>query len=311
MERPMWDLLEAMTQMWVKYESDGKFPPITVSPSEITETKVKMNWTSSSQFFTALMMIAPVLENWLEIEVIWDLVSKPYIDLTINELSKFWAIVENQNYKKFIVKPSKYKARELLVEWDASALSYIANYIVLHWWEIKIENIWKNSKQWDYKYLDTLKIFWLRYETDWETTTMKAPWIKNTNLSEYNNHEIDFENMPDTSMSYMSLATFLPWKTKITWLQTLNLKECKRIDAMRDELKKLWVEVESDEKSIVVWEIKEFPKEKIDIETYNDHRIAMVFGTLNTYIWNLNILNPKCVEKTYPEFWNDLEKLGK
>lgn len=308
-ERPMWDLLDALKQMWVRFESSWNFPPIKVYPSKVKANKVKMNGTSSSQFFTALMMIAPVLKEGLEIEVIWDLVSKPYIDLTINEMSKFWVDVENQAYRKFIIKPWEYKPWELIVEGDASALSYIANFIVLHGWEIKINNIGLNSKQWDYKYLDTLKIFWLRYTSDGIYTILQASWIKNINLDTYKNHTIDFENMPDVSMSYMSLAVFLPWDTRITWLQTLNFKECKRIDAMKNELQKLWVEVSSDEKSITIWELKSFPNNKIDIETYNDHRIAMVFWILGSYIWKLDVLNPPCVEKTYPSFWEDLEKL--
>ncbi len=317
LQRPMGDLFDALWQLWVKFESSWKLPPIKVYPSDIKTNKIKMNWTSSSQFFTAILQIAPVLENGLEIEVIWDLVSKPYIDLTINELRKFWSYVENQDHKYFKILPQKYNPWKLLVEWDASALSYIACFCALHGWTIKIENIGSNSKQWDYKFLDEMKIFWLSYESDGETTIIKAPWIKNIDLNKYRDYKVDFENMPDASMSFMIMSIFLPGKTLITWLQTLNLKECLRIDAMRDELRKIWVQVESDEKSITIWKIPSDYEQKyssttnkINIETYNDHRIAMCFGTLNTFIWGLNILNPNCVAKTYPKFWEDLEDLG-
>ena len=140
----------------------------------------------------------------------------------------------------------------------------------------------------------------------------------NHNTSQYKDYQIDFEDMPDVSMSFIIMSIFLPGTTTITWLKTLNLKECLRIDAMRDELRKIWVQVESDSDSIKIGEyktvgngLKPFPTEKINIETYNDHRIAMCFWTLNTFIWWLNILNPECVSKTYPEFWQDLEMLGK
>jgi 3-phosphoshikimate 1-carboxyvinyltransferase len=137
------------------------------------------------------------------------------------------------------------------------------------------------------------------------------------NISE----NINFEDMPDISMSFMSLAIFLPWKTKIIWLKTLNLKECKRIDVMKNELIKLWVEIDSDEESIEVWEY--FWKKwwtwffwiwKIKIETYNDHRIAMTFWVLKSYLEKkykekIKILNPDCVTKTYPNFWEDLREL--
>lgn len=305
--RPMWDLFDSLKQMWIKFEANWNFPPVKIFPSEITNNIIQMNWNVTSQFFTALLQIAPLLKNWLKIEVVWDLVSKPYIDLSINEINKFWVKIINNNYKSFSIDNQKYSPVNLIVEWDASALSYIANYIVLHWWKIRINNLWNNSKQWDYKYLEKLKHFWLKFSSDKDTTILEANWIQNTNI--HNLNIIDFEDMPDVSMSFMSLAIFIPWKTIITWLQTLNLKECKRLDVMKSELEKIWIEIKTTKNSIIIWKIIDFPKKTINIETYNDHRIAMVFWILNTYIWNLNILNPNCVNKTYPNFWKDLEKL--
>ncbi len=321
LQRPMWDLLDALKQLWVQFESNGDYPPIKIYPSELITNKIKMNGTLSSQFFTALLQIAPLLEKWLEIEVLGDLVSKLYIDITINEIKKFWGEVIHKDYKKFIVLPWKYNAQKLVVEWDASALSYIACFYALHWGKIKIGNLGSDTKQWDYKFLEVVKIFWLEFESDGKTTIIQAPWIKNIDLSQYRDYQIDFENMPDVSMSFMIMSLFLPWNTYITWLQTLNLKESKRIDAMKNELKKIWVQVQSDEKSISIWKIntssplapllkregKTEKGETINIETYNDHRIAMCFGILETYIGNLNILNPNCVSKTYPNFWKDLK----
>lgn len=314
MERPIRELIKWIEDLWVKIESNKLKAPLKIYPSDIKNTKIKMNWNSSSQFFTSLLQIWWKLENWLEIEVEGDLVSKPYIDITINEMKKFWVEVENQKYKYFKVKKQKYTAQKIKIEWDASALSYIANFVVLNSKKVEIDNLWKNTFQWDYNYLDKLKIFWIKYIWLDDKTILDHKATKDIFIDELK--EIDFEDMPDVSMSFMSLAIFIKWNTKITWIQTLNLKECKRIDAMRDELSKLWVVCKSDEKSIVIWEfskekfekiIKE--KKQIDIETYNDHRIAMVFWILNSYLWNLNILNPDCVNKTYPNFWKDLEKL--
>lgn len=310
LERPMGDLFDAIKQMWIKFESNGKLPPIKVFPSEITKNEITMNGTSSSQFFTALLQIAPCLEKWLILHVKWDLVSKPYIDLTINELRKFWVSVTNNDYKSFEILPQEYKTVDMEIEWDASAMSYFCAHSILHGNKFKISNIGNNSKQWDYKFLDALDIFGLKYKSDGISTIFQAPWIKNIDLEKFRDFEINFENMPDVSMTFMILSIFLPSKTHITWLQTLNLKECLRIDAMRDEIKKLGVEVTSDEKSITIWEFSWLSSNKpIDIETYNDHRIAMCFGILDTYIGWLNILNPDCVGKTYPKFWEDLKKL--
>ena len=133
LQRPMWDLLDSLKQLWVKFESSWNYPPIKIYPSELITNKIKMNWSVSSQFFTALLQIAPLLENWLEIEVLGDLVSKPYIDITISEIKKFWGEVINENYKKFIIKPWKYNPWKLVVEWDASALSYITLSLIHIW----------------------------------------------------------------------------------------------------------------------------------------------------------------------------------
>jgi len=315
LERPMWDLLDWIKQMWIKIESNNDFPPIKIFPSKITSNKIKMNWTSSSQYFTALLQVWAFIEWWLEIEVIWDLVSKPYIDLSIEELRKFWIKVENLNYEKFIIPNQKIiNPNFLQIEWDASALSYIANYVVLENEKIEVTNIWNKSKQWDYKYLDILKkYFWLNLVLGENNTLLDL--VKMDILDDWEYREIDFEEMPDVSMSFMSLAPLLYWKTKIIWLQTLNLKESNRIDAMWIELRKLWVNLEYDEKSITInkwfnpWKI-------VNIETYNDHRIAMVFGILKIYLekkydTKINILNPNCVSKTYPKFWEDLERITK
>ncbi len=315
LQRPMKELIEWIQQMGLELEHNNFLAPVSLKWWKIKNNKIKMNWTSSSQFFTALLNVGALIPWWIEIEVNWDLVSKPYIDLTIEELRKFNVKDENYDYKKFIVKEQEIVWWELEVEWDASALSYIANFVILHWWTVKVTNIGKNTKQWDYYYLEILKKYFdFDYEATEKETVLKANKLNRTKLKALD--EIDFEYMPDVSMSFMSLAIFLPWKTKIIGLKTLNLKECKRIDAMKTELEKLGVEVEADNKSMIIWEYNQdfrietgFQDKKIDIETYNDHRIAMVFGVLNTYFGNLNILNPSCVNKTYPRFWEDVKSM--
>lgn len=313
LERPMWDLFDWIKQLWLKLETNSNYPPVKIFPSKIKNNIIEMNWTSSSQFFTALMQIWAFIPWWLEIKVIWDMVSKPYIDLTIEELRKFGIKVENklQKYQNLFIPNQKIVNPWILqVEWDASALSYFANYAIFKNEEIKIKNIWENSKQWDYKYLKVLKKYFdFEYSSTQEATILR--WKLNKIIKDEKYREIDFEDMPDVSLSFMSLAPLLPWKTKIIWLQTLNLKECKRIDAMGDELQKLWVKVEYDDKSITIFEWFN-PLKKVDIETYNDHRIAMVFWILKIFLekkydTEINILNPNCVSKTYPDFWKELE----
>ena len=402
LERPMKPLIQALRDLWITVESNGDFPPLTITgisttpPKEISffqqkknnychsvptsgsesfrnknckeqtnyeynKEKIISDWekeislekieitkkiqkisldgSSSSQYFTALLHIAPLLPNGLHIIVENKLVSKPYIDITIYEMKKFWVSVENNDYKEFFVAPQKYqvsknflwwknsKVSRIFVEWDASALSYIANFIVLHGGEIEINNLGNTTKQGDYKYLDMLKIFWLEYSSNGKKTILKATWIRHQDLSPYKNMSFDFEDMPDVSLSFMSLCLFLWGTNHITGLKTLNLKECLRINAMHQELEKLWVKISSDNESISIGELaswqekeeKNFQKQEfqsfsefpISIDTYDDHRIAMTFGVLGTYIWNLNIVDKSCVAKTYPRFWKDLAWMEK
>jgi len=252
LKRPLDELIKWLEQMGLVLEHNNYFAPVKLLWWEVKNNKIKMKGNSSSQFFTGLLQIWALIKWGLEIEVEWDLVSKPYIDLTIEELRKFGVKVENYDYQKFVVKEQEIKWTELEVEWDASALSYIVNFVILHWWEIKITNIWKNTKQWDYYYLDVMKKYFdFDYTSDEKTTILKANKLDKSKLKKLD--IIDFESMPDVSMSFMSLAIFLPGKTKITWLQTLNLKESKRLDVMKNELSKLWVDVQADEKSIIIW----------------------------------------------------------
>ena len=313
-ERPIVDLVEGLKQIWVNIESSDWCPPVKIQKfnTQFNSSKIKMNGEVSSQYFTSLLQIAWMLPEGLEIEVEWDLVSKPYIDITIHELEKFGVKVINDNYKRFRVQKQKYNTVDLFIEWDASALSYIASYIFLHGWELEIKNLGSETKQWDYSFLNILKQFWFEYYSDGKSTQLKGKWMNSGGFHKYLNLDLDFSQIPDVSLTFMVLAIFFPGNTKLRGLQTLNLKECKRIDAMATEIRKLWVEVESDSKSMIIGSLgDERWDQNIDIQTYNDHRIAMSFWILQSYIWGLNILDKSCVNKTYPNFWRDLDNLSK
>ncbi len=310
-ERPIKDLIDGISQLWADIHSNNWFCPLIIGGiNQIEKSHIVMNGDSSSQYFTSILQVSPLFKNGLILEVDGDLVSKPYLDITIHEMKKYGVEVTNENYKRFLVHPQTYHPVNMNIEGDASAMSYFAAFMVLHGGEIKINNLSHESKQGDYHFIDTLAIFWLSSESDKTSTILRAPWIQNLELDQYTEYSIDFENMPDVSLTFMILAIFLPGNTRITGLKTLNLKESKRIDSMRNELQKLWIFVDSDNDSIMIWEFKGFRNNTtIDIEAYKDHRIAMSFGILGSFIWNLSILNPRCVAKTYPKFWEDLENI--
>ncbi|MDQ7023434.1 MAG: hypothetical protein Q9M97_08080, partial [Candidatus Gracilibacteria bacterium] len=167
MERPMEALIDGIKQLGINIEArENIFPPVIINKNSLStegfSPLIKMDGTVSSQFFTALMNIGGFIKGGLEIEVIGDLVSKPYIDMTIFELDNFGIEVENNDYKSFKILEKKVRNENfhslqnnnINIEGDASALSYIANYIVLHGGRIEIQNLRESTKQGDYKYLE-------------------------------------------------------------------------------------------------------------------------------------------------------------
>lgn len=225
-------------------------------------------------------------------------------DMKVKELTeKMIKIAPQEKQKKVDQK------RELMVEGDASALSYWALYSLLMKKTITIENLGTSTQQGDYQFITLLENFGLKVIANENTTIMSSEGLVQP-IEEPSHY--DFSDMPDVSMTFFILALFLPGNTHITGLHTLNKKECRRIESMGAEIRKLGVTAEWTEESITIgtfdkeaWE----NHETINIETYDDHRIAMCFGILGECIGKLNILNPTCVAKTYPEFWDDLISL--
>ena len=263
----------------------------------------------SSQFLSALLMISPALAEPIRIEVVGKLVSKPYIDTTIAVMKSFGVNVKNDNYKSFIIKPQQYKAGDYYVEGDASAASYWTSIAYLHGGKVKFTNLSKKSVQGDANYAKML------------------PKLGSV---------IDMNSMPDVAMTLAVTAPFAKKPTKITGLSTLRLKETDRLGALENELKKVGVKVKVTKDSITIkapvgapWVLQSGiimrhqrspngAPTGITIGTYNDHRMAMCFAVLGTKVPGIVIEDPDCVNKTYPNFWKDLElaylfpiKLGK
>ena len=313
--RPQRDLLDAIDQLGLKVKSkNDSYLPIEIDSlglDSITQNKIKMRGDISSQYFTALMQIAPILANGLEIEVEGDLVSKPYIDITINEMSKFGVKVENLDYKKFIISNQKYKPQDLKIEGDASAASYFLALATIHGGEVKINNLGKSSVQGDLGFYRVCEKLGARVKIQNNSLEIKGP--VDGKLKELN--EIDMEDIPDTAQTLMTIASFVPGGVKIRGIQNLRFKECDRINAPATELRKLGVEVETGDDYIRISEKQDFSPEysgltleNISIDTYDDHRMAMSFAVLGTKIGGFSINYPDCVNKTFPAFWEELAR---
>jgi 3-phosphoshikimate 1-carboxyvinyltransferase len=291
-ERPIKELTQALNKLGAKIEDNNGCPPLIIHPQKLKGGKIKIKGNISSQYISALLMVAPFAENNTEINIVQKLCSKPYVDMTLKLIKAFGLNIKNHNYKKFTIKGNqKIKApKSFTIESDASSASYIGAYAALHpSQKIILENIHKNSIQGDIKFLTYLK-------------KLKS------------SKTLNFNETPDLVMTFAILAMFKKGKTRFTNIENLRIKETDRLAALKNEISKLgikvktgkaFIEIEGNRKKLLT--LPNSPK--ISIETYNDHRIAMCFGIIQDLIPCLKIKNPDCVSKSYTTFWKDLETL--
>ncbi len=306
--RPNKYLVDALTDLGATIQSsnDGYLPISVIGPEKFAPS-VSMRGDQSSQYFSALLIIAPLLPQGLHIDVEGELVSKPYIDITMNEMKKFGVDVENNDYQHFFIAPQPYQPTSLTVEGDASAASYFAAMATLHGGTITLQNLGTSTLQGDFQFLKLCERLGAQIDYQAQTTTITGP---PGGILTPLNETIDMESMPDVAPTLMMIAPFLPGTTKITGLATLRIKECDRIAVPAKHLRLLGVEVTEGEDYITIGEFHPDPLTKeIAIETHDDHRIAMSFAVLGSKIGSMTILDPQCVNKTYPRFWNDFESL--
>ena len=309
-ERPNHPLLSAVEQLGGEtVSSNGGCLPLSIRGPRAFGRKVRMNGDVSSQFFSGLLQIAPLLPDGLEIAVDGELVSRPYIDITLNEMRKFGVEIVNDDYRKFAVKSQKYCSGTRMVEGDASASSYFAALALIHGGTVVFENLAADSRQGDIRFLAICERLGAHVRLSSEKTVVERPEGGRIDPIE---GEIDCGDIPDAALTLIAIAPLIPGTTRITGIGTLKQKECDRIECPAEELRKIGVSVTTGADFI---EIGELPSsalnvtEIINVETYHDHRMAMSFAVLGTRLGNLNILNPDVVGKTYPHFWDDLARI--
>jgi 3-phosphoshikimate 1-carboxyvinyltransferase len=307
-KRPNKDLVDALRALGATLEStnDGHLPTRVVGTRGL-KGPARVPGTISSQYLTSLLTIAPRIDGGLIIEVEGELTSKPYVDLTLDEMAKFGVNVENHDYQRLVVAPQSYRASAIDVEGDASGASYFAALAVLHGAKITLTNLGTRTRQGDYAFFGLCEQLGARVTRNADSTVIEGPRVLDAALAT----PVDMTKMPDVAPTLMMIAPFLSRPTRITGLATLRVKECDRIAAPTRELRKLGIEVEEGPDYMVIQPLGEPAKARravVDIETYHDHRIAMSFGVLGSRLPGLRILDPGCVAKTYPNYWRDWER---
>jgi 3-phosphoshikimate 1-carboxyvinyltransferase len=306
--RPNKPLVDALAHLGARLEStsDGYLPTRVMGSRELCGP-VQVPSDISSQYLTSLLIIAPLLKDGLSIQVAGKLTSKPYVDLTLDEMAKFGVRVDSSDYGELRVASQPYRARELGVEGDASAASYFAALATLHGSRVRFENLGTATRQGDYAFLGLCEQLGASVRRSEHHTEIVGP---QQGLGSFHG-PVDMTSMPDVAPTLMMIAPFLATTTRITGLATLRVKECDRIAAPARELRKLGVSLEEGPDYMVIEPLGAEARARtapVDIETYHDHRIAMSFGVLGSMLPGLRILDPGCVAKTYPKYWQDWER---
>ena len=304
-ERPIKDLVDALEQMGssIRYEQNHGYPPITINNSSIEISEpIQIKGDISSQYLTALLIAGPISNNEFNIEVIGDLISKPYIDITLKLLTKFNIFYNNDNWRLFsLKKDSVYRnPTKIFVEGDASSASYFFAAASLSG-SIEIKGVTKDSIQGDLKFLDIISKMGAKIE-------YKSDSIQVSKASNLKGLEIDCIEIPDAAMTLAIMAVFADKPTKLKNIGSWRVKETDRILAMDNELTKMGVEVSTTHDSMTIFPQKQL-NDNISIETYNDHRIAMCFSLFCLKNLNITIQDPNCVNKTYPDYFKDLKSV--
>ncbi len=290
-ERPLHDLLTALRALDADIDCPTGCPPLTIYGKPLTKNETHLKGNTSSQYFSALLMLKPLLPNGLTINIEEEITSKPYIDLTQNLINKF-CIHE------------KYHPCDLAIEADASSATYFWGIAALTGQTIVTPNLSRTSKQPDIQILPFLEQMGCTILEDANGITVTGPAAQ-TSLAPLGT--VNANAFPDGAMTLAVLAAFAKGKTTFTGLHTLKHKESDRLTGLANELQKIGAQAETTKNSITI-RGNSNSLHAAHIATYNDHRMAMSFGMAKARISNLTIENPGCVAKTYPHFWDDLKQ---
>ena len=300
-ERPIGDLIEALNQLGVEMEAKNNCPPVEIFAKGLSGGKTKIAGNISSQFLSALLMVAPYARSPIEIELTTDLNSKPYVDMTISIMKDFGVEIERNEYSHFTVHPSSYlPITNYPIESDASAASYFFAAPAICGGTVRVENISHKSVQGDIAFLDVLAQMGCDIKEE-------ENYIEVTGAETLHGIDVDMRDIPDTAQTLAAVAPFALSPTRIRGIASARVKETDRVSATCTELKRLGVQVEEHEDGITIHPCQSF--QPADIQTYNDHRMAMAFSLIGLRFDGVTIENPSCVSKTFPNFFEVLETL--
>ena len=314
--RPIGVLVDALRYLGAEIEYVGEkgFPPLRIRGRQLEGGRLEIPGNVSSQYISALLMIAPVLSKGLEMKLTGGIVSRPYIDLTLHLMHQFGVSAEWTDIDSITVKPQPYRQRPYTIENDWTAASYWYEVLALTdelGSKVVLPGMLDGSRQGDsaVRYIFSL----LGIKTAF--ADREADRLTDATLTRHscmlNRMDYDFTNQPDLAQTLIATCPVLGIPFHFTGLGSLRIKETDRIEAMKTEMEKLGYILHADSGTELSWEGDRCePAAQPVIDTYEDHRMAMSFAPLAIRLGRIGINHPEVVSKSYPHYWNDLRKAG-
>jgi 3-phosphoshikimate 1-carboxyvinyltransferase len=304
-QRPIHDLLEALRNLGADVRSlhGNGCPPVRIGAQRLRGGTTAISGAISSQFLSALLMVAPYAQQDVVLEIRDTLVSVPYVDMTLDIMARFGVRVDNHDYRRFVVPGQQcYEGQCYPIEGDASSATYFWGLAALLGQDMCITNIPPDSVQADVQFLQVLERMGCLISRQQGWRLSGPPQLRPLG-------SIDLNALPDAAMTVAVLAAFCHGTTQIRNVANLRVKETDRLHALATELRKIGVRVNELPDGLRI-EGNPALLHGAEIATYDDHRMAMCFGMAGARLGGLRIQNPACVSKTYPDFWTDLRRLG-
>ena len=303
-ERPIGDLVDALRGVGARIDYAGRegFPPLVIHPGKIdVEQKLRVKGDVSSQFLSALLMALPLTGRTARVDVVGELISKPYVEITLNVMRRFGQEVRRDGWKSFEVRGSTYVSPgKFFVEGDASSASYFLAAGALGGGPVRVEGVGKDSIQGDVRFVEVLERMGAKI-------VFGEGWIEASGGKPLRPIDLDLNHIPDAAMTAAVLTLFATGPSTIRNIGSWRVKETDRIAAMATELRKLGAEVEEGKDFLKVTPGK--LQSNVAIDTYDDHRMAMSFALVALGGVPVRINDPQCVAKTFPDYFAALRSI--
>lgn len=313
--RPIAPLVNALRYLGadIRYAGETGFPPLIINGKTLEGGRLEVPGNISSQYISALLMIGPALKEGLELHLMGEIISRPYIDLTLWTMQEFGAEAEWTDMDIITVRPQVYKSHPYLIENDWSASSYWYEMLALQGASgssIKLKGLTDGSKQGDsvVKYLFSLLGVKTTFDNKEEGQPTTVTLTRHRCLLP--RLDYDFTGSPDLAQTFVVTCGLLDIPFTFTGLASLKIKETDRIEALKAEMKKLGYLIKDENNNTLRWEGEHCTPSLQPIDTYEDHRMALAFAPAACRFPGLRINNPGVVSKSYPHYWDDLRKAG-